>query len=115
MEFSTHWDRFGRWLGMAVLALTISPVLAGTPDSGLLEAIASGSLKKARISLSRGADVNAKNPAGDPALFLALAAVIIDWEGLYPDTDVEAMNERALVAAERALTLDPKLAMPRIE
>jgi len=42
----------------------------------------------------------------------AAAAVIIDWEGLYPDTDVEAMNERALVAAERALTLDPKLAMP---
>ena len=42
----------------------------------------------------------------------AAAAVIIDWEGLYPDTDVEAMNERALVAAERALTLDPNLAMP---
>jgi len=42
----------------------------------------------------------------------AAAAVIIDWEGLYPDTDVEAMNARALVAAERALTLDPNLAMP---
>ena len=42
----------------------------------------------------------------------AAAAVIIDWEGLYPDTDVEAMNARALVAAERARTLDPNLAMP---
>ena len=42
----------------------------------------------------------------------AAAAVIIDWEAVYPDTDTAAMNERALAAAERALALDPKLAMP---
>ncbi len=42
----------------------------------------------------------------------AAAAVIIDWEGAYPGTDVEAMNTRALDAAERALAIDPALAMP---
>ncbi|NGP54117.1 hypothetical protein [Thioalkalivibrio sp. XN8] len=42
----------------------------------------------------------------------ATAAVIIDWEAVYPDTDVAAMDARALMAAERALALDSTLAMP---
>src|SRR6056297_6012 len=42
----------------------------------------------------------------------ASAAVIIDWEAAYPDVDTEAMHARALAAAERALALDPALAMP---
>ena len=42
----------------------------------------------------------------------AVAAVIIDWAGAYPDIDTAAKNERAVMAAERALALDPELAMP---
>jgi TolB-like protein len=42
----------------------------------------------------------------------AASAVIIDWESVYPDVDPEALASRALEAAERALALDPQLAMP---
>ena len=42
----------------------------------------------------------------------AASGVIIDWKGLYPDIDERALAPRALEAAERALELDPELAMP---
>ncbi|HSM11087.1 MAG TPA: hypothetical protein VK827_05925, partial [Lysobacter sp.] len=42
----------------------------------------------------------------------AASGVIIDWEGAYPGIDTEALAARAFEAAERALALDPKLAMP---
>jgi len=42
----------------------------------------------------------------------AVAAVIIDWEALYPEIDPDQLGARSLEAAERALALDPQLAMP---
>ena len=42
----------------------------------------------------------------------AASGVIIDWQAVYPEIDTEALTSRALEAAERALALDPKLAMP---
>jgi TolB-like protein len=42
----------------------------------------------------------------------AASGVIIDWEASYPDIDSEAFASRSREAAERALALDPKLAMP---
>jgi TolB-like protein len=42
----------------------------------------------------------------------AASGVLVDWEGAYPDIDSEALASRSLQAAERALALDPTLAMP---
>ena len=42
----------------------------------------------------------------------AASAVLINWEATYPGVDREALHSRALEAAERALALDPQLAMP---
>jgi TolB-like protein len=42
----------------------------------------------------------------------AASGVIIDWEDTYPDIDRDQLSARALEAAERALALDPELAMP---
>jgi adenylate cyclase len=42
----------------------------------------------------------------------AASAIIIDWAATYPDIDPDQMSARALEAAERALVLDPQLAMP---
>jgi TolB-like protein len=42
----------------------------------------------------------------------AASAIIIDWEDSYPGIDTDQLFSRALEAAERALALDPTLAMP---
>lgn len=42
----------------------------------------------------------------------AASGVIIDWEATYPDIDRGRLSARALEAVERALALDPELAMP---
>ncbi|HRO88184.1 MAG TPA: hypothetical protein PLI48_03345 [Gammaproteobacteria bacterium] len=42
----------------------------------------------------------------------AASGVIIDWEATYPGIDRHQLSARAREAAERALELDPKLAMP---
>lgn len=42
----------------------------------------------------------------------AVSAVIIDWETFYPEIDTGQLQARSLEAAERALALDPQLAMP---
>jgi TolB-like protein/tetratricopeptide (TPR) repeat protein len=42
----------------------------------------------------------------------AASAIIIDWEDSYPGIDTDQLFARALEAAERALALDPTLAMP---
>jgi TolB-like protein/tetratricopeptide (TPR) repeat protein len=42
----------------------------------------------------------------------AASAIIIDWEGSYPGIDTGQLSARALEAAERALALEPTLAMP---
>jgi TolB-like protein len=45
-------------------------------------------------------------------LLAASSAVIIDWEEFYPGIDTGHLSVRALEAAERALALDPTLALP---
>ena len=45
-------------------------------------------------------------------LLAASSAVIIDWEESYPGIDSGRLSVRALEAAERALALDPALALP---
>jgi TolB-like protein len=45
-------------------------------------------------------------------MLAAASAVIIDWEEFYPGIDTGQLPVRALEAAERALALDPALAMP---
>jgi adenylate cyclase len=45
-------------------------------------------------------------------LLAASSAVIIDWEDFYPGIDTGHLSVRALEAAERALALDPTLALP---
>jgi TolB-like protein/tetratricopeptide (TPR) repeat protein len=45
-------------------------------------------------------------------LLAASSAVIIDWEEFYPGVDTGHLSVRALEAAERALALDPTLALP---
>jgi adenylate cyclase len=45
-------------------------------------------------------------------MLAAASAIIIDWEEMYPGIDTAQLFARALEAAERALALEPNLALP---
>ena len=45
-------------------------------------------------------------------MLAAASAIIIDWEDSYPGIDTDRLFARALEAADRALALEPTLAMP---
>jgi TolB-like protein len=71
-----------------------------------------------RTSLDESVRLSEEVVALDPEFargweMLAVAsAIIIDWEDSYPGLDTDRLMARALEAAERALALDPSLAMP---
>jgi TolB-like protein/tetratricopeptide (TPR) repeat protein len=71
-----------------------------------------------RTSLDQSVRLSEEVVALDPdfargwEVLAAASAIIIDWEDSYPGIDTDQLFARALEAAERALALDPTLAMP---